>query len=462
MVSTEPPGSLVAIKDDTGRIIKTGVSPVEAPVSFQEGDRSYVVEATPTNANVDRYLATTHEVTEGSYLRLMAVSDNMRQLHVALDEKEFISLAYVEVVLDNSGAWRGFITRSRAFKDVAEVRGRVPSKIVDFGKNLGIEGLALSPDGDMIVYSVANYARELGDLEDAYGSSDERLIDVRESNLKGVNIRGGGIQQITSESFRDMYPNFTADGQDILFTSNRRRANSADILRMSTTGRGGIANIYVDTRDAMALKPTQSKDGTIAFALRPYGAPRDETQIWTLGGVNSFPTQIARGTFPQISPYGDRIAYVGVDGNLWVVNVDGSNQTQLTFEAERILERFYESLNDDEKAEFDFMIECGIQPIFPYRAPSWSPDGEYILFTAMEGTDPTSRHNEDIWFMRYDGSGKQQLTTNGSADRFPLLSPDMKWVYFMSNRGERWAVWRMEAPSMALSTSTSSLGTREP
>jgi len=51
--------------------------------------------------------------------------------------------------------------------------------------------------------------------------------------------------------------------------------------------------------------------------------------------------------------------------------------------------------------------------------------------------------------MRYDGSGKRQLTTNGSIDRYPLLSPDGRWVYFMSNRGGRWAIWRIQAGETA-------------
>jgi hypothetical protein len=49
--------------------------------------------------------------------------------------------------------------------------------------------------------------------------------------------------------------------------------------------------------------------------------------------------------------------------------------------------------------------------------------------------------------MSYDHSNVRQLTTNGSIDRYPLLSPDGKWCYFMSNRGGRWPSGASLVPS---------------
>ncbi|HEX5399590.1 MAG TPA: hypothetical protein VFY06_11145, partial [Verrucomicrobiae bacterium] len=94
-----------------------------------------------------------------------------------------------------------------------------------------------------------------------------------------------------------------------------------------------------------------------------------------------------------------------------------------------------------------FLSNFGFAEKTPFSYPAWSADGSGIVYTAMEGSDSTGRPNEDIWFMNFDGSNKQQLTTNGSIDRYPLLSPDRKWVYFMSNRGGRWAIWRIAAPA---------------
>jgi TolB protein len=58
--------------------------------------------------------------------------------------------------------------------------------------------------------------------------------------------------------------------------------------------------------------------------------------------------------------------------------------------------------------------------------PEYSPDGKWIYFNAdYSGTN-------QIWRMKPDGSGQEQLTFDEYNDWFPHISPDNKWIVFLS------------------------------
>ena len=45
--------------------------------------------------------------------------------------------------------------------------------------------------------------------------------------------------------------------------------------------------------------------------------------------------------------------------------------------------------------------------------------------------------------MKTDGSQKTQLTTNLSTDIYPVWGDD-GYIYFVSNRGFVWGIWRLK------------------
>jgi Tol biopolymer transport system component len=58
--------------------------------------------------------------------------------------------------------------------------------------------------------------------------------------------------------------------------------------------------------------------------------------------------------------------------------------------------------------------------------PEYSPDGKYIYYNGSEsGT-------MQIWRMKPDGSGKEQLTFDEYNNWFPHISPDGKWMVMLS------------------------------
>jgi hypothetical protein len=362
------------------------------------------------------------------------------ELVIELQRKEFEDVEQLLVIYNQKRGFHGATRTVRAFKSITERGGRVPTRLFEVPKGHGIRGIAMSPKGSHVVFAEATTTVENRDVA---GPGENNIVRLKSCNLKAIKIGGGGVMQLTREDFIDLDPAYSPDGEHLLFSSNRRRPQRADLLRVFAQARaGGVADIYIDSRDFTVLRPSMGSNNATAFQLHPNNNPNQASQIWTIGGPNQYPTQITEGTQPSISPDGLHITFIGEDGNLYVVRSDGTGQTQLTTNAERIRKRYEKALTERELVATDWEL------FHAHSFPSWSPNGRFIVYSSMQGNDNTGRPNQDIWIMAADGTRKEQLTTNGSVDTFPVVTPDGKYIVFLSNRGERWAIWRMRAPTL--------------
>lgn len=263
---------------------------------------------------------------------------------------------------------------------------------------LSVGGPVLSPDGKQLVYSVT--VREEGD----------RYY----SNIWRQSIGSNTRTKVTSGRYGDIDPVFDPEGNYIFFSSNRN-TDRTSLWRIASSGAGGITKITGAASED--YQPTAGRD-LVVFTSNVRGA--EWPQIWTARKDGSLMTQLREGHSPHLSPDGSTILFVREDSHtskeqIWTMTVGGSDETLLS--------------PSSDVREFD---------------ARWAPDGKGILFTSDEGKDSRGKRNFDIWLMRADGSERTQLTTNGSQDDKPCFDPAGEYIYFRSNRGFKWNLWRFK------------------
>jgi len=180
-----------------------------------------------------------------------------------------------------------------------------------------------------------------------------------------INADGTGLVQRTSNGVKDWDPSWSPDGSRIAYVSYER---NWEIFSMNTSG-GGRVNL----------------------TNRPY---RDWDPCWSPDG-----TKIAFS-----SEYG------GSDFHIWVMNADGSGQTQLTFGS---------SVDDTD--------------------PSWSTDGTRIAFESDRDGDI------EIWVISVDGSGARNLTNNPSDEVDPSWMNGAERIVFGSYRSGNGEIYIMNS-----------------
>ena len=229
-----------------------------------------------------------------------------------------------------------------------------------------------------------------------------------------MNTDGTNVERITNTSLVEFTHSWSPDGRRIAFDVN------FGILAMNDDGSWSVLLLESALSSAQdtahfAIEPAWSPDGgKIAYVkwtipvLQSGGLDFDNEQrdifVMDLDGGNITQLTDTPGGdefVPSWSPDGSRILYdftpKGKNGDIWVMNADGSDQTRLTIHLE----------NDS--------------------FPSYSPDGSQILFASARDGD------NEIYLMTADSSDITQLTSNDASDWSPSWSPDGSRIVFRSD-----------------------------
>src|SRR5665213_2256778 len=388
-VQSDPAGATVFLNGQTA-----GITPLTTNLTFDNANQSIAVtlrkDGYKDGTNTITYAPTdqtdysvTLEKIEAIPIVLVSIEPQHTDNGLKLGLTHKPTLAYLEI-----------IERSPNVAAVTRVTDNQ-----DKGINIGPP--FLSPTDDVLLFTEI--------VEETNG--------VYYSNIEKQRVGSFGKTRLTYGKWHDAFPVFTPDGTNVVFSSNRTSSNPT-LWQVKADGPGGLTKLtYTQAED---FSPCVAPDNrTIVFASIPPGA--EEPQIWMLSRDNNLQTQLREGETPRVSPDGKRILFVRQDKlskrhQLWVMSIDGASETQLT-----------------QNTDFDIVDA------------RWSPDGKWIVYASDEGFDSHNNRNDDVWLMTANGSQRTQLTTNGSLDDSPCWDHEGKTVYFRSNRGGAWNIWRFRA-----------------
>jgi Tol biopolymer transport system component len=201
-------------------------------------------------------------------------------------------------------------------------------------------------------------------------------------------------------------PTLSPDGAWIAFdgaSPGKKPFSDFDVQIVRTNGK---ARRTVAGTNAFEIDAQWSPDGRLlAFSRWPRSADWRSSWIWTARRDGTHMRRITRGQFARWSPDGKKLVFDAPtkqsDGDLFVVNADGTGRRQLT--RTRDLE----------------------QPA------GWSPDGRSILFTRY-----TMSGNIEIAVIRVDGTGLRRLATvHGDEAGAAAWSPDGSRILYTNQPG---------------------------
>jgi subtilisin-like proprotein convertase family protein len=202
-----------------------------------------------------------------------------------------------------------------------------------------------------------------------------------------MDSNGANPQQLTSSGTMHLNciePNTSFDGNKIVYLQAPIGELNHDVVVIGGPHPGAIFHGV-----SQGSYPAWSRDGTKIVLNR--------ITLFTINQDGTNPTNLNQaGSHPAWSPDGTKIAF-DRDGQIWVMNTDGSNAFSLT-------------------------------PMQGNAEPAWSADGTRIAFSS------TRDGNGEIYVMNADGLNQVRLTNNTFGDSSPTWSQDDSQIAFASRR----------------------------
>lgn len=233
-------------------------------------------------------------------------------------------------------------------------------------------------------------------VPDSYNPYREGFVGSR---MEIMSVADGKRKVIYESDGRFEAPNYMPDGKRLLFNADGSlftipvEGGTPEKVNTGTANR--INNDHGISFDGKMLAISHHREGLQGGGSTVYVLPLQ-------GGTPKQVTELTPSYWHGWAPNGKEVVYVGQRNgktyDIYKMNINGGQEVKLT------------STPDGGHVD----------------GPEYSPDGKYIYFNAnFTGT-------MQLWRMKPDGSGQEQITFDEYNDWFPHISPDGKWIAFIS------------------------------
>jgi WD40 repeat protein len=234
-------------------------------------------------------------------------------------------------------------------------------------------------------------------VSDDYNPDKDGYLGCR---LETINVFDGKRHIIYKKDGRFEAPNWMPDGKKLLFNMD------GSLYTIPAIG-GEIEKLNTGFADRNNNDHGISFNGTLlAISHQREGLPGGGSTVYVLPLKGGNPKMITENTpsyWHGWAPDNKEVLYVAQRNNIPIYNIYKNS----------IKGRKEVALTDIKKGEHVDGCE-------------FSPDGKYIYYN---GSHSGVMH---IWRMKPDGSEREELTSEKYNDWFPHISPDGKWIVFIS------------------------------
>lgn len=232
------------------------------------------------------------------------------------------------------------------------------------------------------------------------GKYDGEKEPALSSRLELLNVFDGKRKIIYIDKGRIEAPNWMKDGKKLLFNKDGSiysiPVEGGQIEKLNTGTANRNNNDHVISFDGKMLGISSHRDGMPGWGSTVYYLP-------ITGGEPVLVTDSTPSYLHGWNPNGKEVVYTAqriskeAGYNIYKKPINGGPEVQLTFD------------------------KTGLSD-----GPEYSPDGKYIYFNS------TQSGTMQLWRMKPDGSNQEQLTFDEYNNWFAHISPDGKWIAFLS------------------------------